>query len=112
MTNDFPTRRSSDLVEPASIRRSELRSSLKESVMMIPSVLVMWPAFHGSPESQDHEQATICVPSGRSAKQVLRMTVLLEVPTQFRRSEEHTSELQSLMRISYDVFCLKKKTKS
>src|SRR3546814_6317047 len=25
------------------------------------------------------------------------------------RSEEHTSELQSLMRISYDVFCLKKK---
>src|SRR3546814_5784947 len=28
-----------------------------------------------------------------------------------RRSEEHTSELQSLMRISYAVFCLKKKTK-
>src|SRR3546814_10120430 len=28
------------------------------------------------------------------------------------RSEEHTSELQSLMRISYDVFCLKKKTTS
>src|SRR3546814_10085263 len=26
------------------------------------------------------------------------------------RSEEHTSELQSLMRSSYDVFCLKKKT--
>src|SRR3546814_7325437 len=31
---------------------------------------------------------------------------LLAVP----RSEEHTSELQSLMRISYAVFCLKKKT--
>src|SRR3546814_1531462 len=30
------------------------------------------------------------------------------IPT--RRSEEHTSELQSLMRISYAVFCLKKKT--
>src|SRR3546814_3037263 len=29
-----------------------------------------------------------------------------------RRSEEHTSELQSLMRISYDVFCLKKKNKA
>src|SRR3546814_3022088 len=29
-----------------------------------------------------------------------------------RRSEEHTSELQSLMRISYAVFCLKKKKKS
>src|SRR3546814_1833269 len=31
---------------------------------------------------------------------------------QARRSEEHTSELQSLMRISYAVFCLKKKNKN
>src|SRR3546814_1216204 len=30
-------------------------------------------------------------------------------PTTVPRSEEHTSELQSLMRISYAVFCLKKK---
>src|SRR3546814_5308574 len=30
--------------------------------------------------------------------------------TKMHRSEEHTSELQSLMRISYAVFCLKKKT--
>src|SRR3546814_11715080 len=29
---------------------------------------------------------------------------------EMERSEEHTSELQSLMRISYAVFCLKKKT--
>src|SRR3546814_3885603 len=29
----------------------------------------------------------------------------------YHRSEEHTSELQSLMRISYAVFCLKKKTR-
>src|SRR3546814_16634970 len=32
-------------------------------------------------------------------------------PYNTRRSEEHTSELQSLMRISYAVFCLKKKKK-
>src|SRR3546814_3236741 len=32
-------------------------------------------------------------------------------PTRGDRSEEHTSELQSLMRISYAVFCLKKKNK-
>src|SRR3546814_4522712 len=31
-------------------------------------------------------------------------------PTEQQRSEEHTSELQSLMRISYAVFCMKKKT--
>src|SRR3546814_1891750 len=38
---------------------------------------------------------------------------LLHIPTLFHRadrSEEHTSELQSLMRLSYDVLCLKKKT--
>src|SRR3546814_3149811 len=33
-------------------------------------------------------------------------------PALFARSEEHTSELQSLMRISYAVFCLKKKNHS
>src|SRR3546814_1385557 len=40
--------------------------------------------------------------------------LLNPAPTTFsaRRSEEHTSELQSLMRISYAVFCLKKKIQS
>src|SRR3546814_10919687 len=33
-------------------------------------------------------------------------------PARMERSEEHTSELQSLMRISYAVFCLKKNNKS
>src|SRR3546814_4992647 len=41
------------------------------------------------------------------------LTYILEVPDDsaevINRSEEHTSELQSLMRISYAVFCLKKK---
>src|SRR3546814_8436301 len=36
-------------------------------------------------------------------------TSLLGDSVRIRRSEEHTSELQSLMRISYAVFCLKKK---
>src|SRR3546814_1157645 len=45
---------------------------------------------------------------------VKRLQITLIEPGQFRwrrfgRSEEHTSELQSLMRISYAVFCLKKK---
>src|SRR3546814_9538222 len=34
---------------------------------------------------------------------------LVGLPKKYKRSEEHTSELQSLMRISYAVFCLKKK---
>src|SRR3546814_6719858 len=39
------------------------------------------------------------------------MTVVDAETLQPSRSEEHTSELQSLMRISYAVFCLKKKNK-
>src|SRR3546814_2616083 len=39
---------------------------------------------------------------------LLQTTIVLALGA---RSEEHTSELQSLMRISYAVFCLKKKKK-
>src|SRR3546814_3950349 len=42
---------------------------------------------------------------------VLDVMVDADVISQAQRSEEHTSELQSLMRISYAVFCLKTKTK-
>src|SRR3546814_5699714 len=42
-------------------------------------------------------------------KRRLRMAADI-VRALYRRSEEHTSELQSLMRISYAVFCLKKQT--
>src|SRR3546814_10302315 len=42
---------------------------------------------------------------------LLRRTAQLMSPTS-ERSEEHTSELQSLMRISYAVFCLKKKQRN
>src|SRR3546814_8425439 len=39
----------------------------------------------------------------------VRLPVIISGPITDARSEEHTSELQSLMRISYAVFCLKKK---
>src|SRR3546814_7739738 len=39
-------------------------------------------------------------------------TCVLRAASSTGRSEEHTSELQSLMRISYAVFCLKKKKKN
>src|SRR3546814_1330935 len=42
---------------------------------------------------------------------VAKLTAILRVANGLDRSEEHTSELQSLMRISYAVFCLKKKNK-
>src|SRR3546814_5575934 len=49
---------------------------------------------------------------GGSDEQQTDAVVLADMEHVFRlRSEEHTSELQSLMRISYAVFCLKKKNK-
>src|SRR3546814_5676785 len=44
-----------------------------------------------------------------SVKRRLRCWHRCPVPAGCARSEEHTSELQSLMRISYAVFCMKKK---
>src|SRR3546814_7071483 len=47
---------------------------------------------------------------GRSKRRTIFSVWIMVVTTPFSaRSEEHTSELQSLMRISYAVFCLKKK---
>src|SRR3546814_20824407 len=61
----------------------------------------------------------ICCPEKRSRETLFRSysasltnsTQPVELSHLHRRSEEHTSELQSLMRISYAVFCLKKKKK-
>src|SRR3546814_1976308 len=49
------------------------------------------------------------VPTGESDARGWKWENLCRPKTRDRRSEEHTSELQSLMRISYAVFCLKKK---
>src|SRR3546814_1890256 len=48
-------------------------------------------------------------PPGRLARRSTPATPGLRICRSPFRSEEHTSELQSLMRISYAVFCLKKK---
>src|SRR3546814_6760079 len=58
-------------------------------------------------------EADVALPVVRSfVDQVTELAVgqnVLRSVTPGQRSEEHTSELQSLMRISYAVFCLKKK---
>src|SRR3546814_9256803 len=60
-----------------------------------------------------------CPAAGRDAKNAMdssafqyssgKLGLESPLPSEESRSEEHTSELQSLMRISYAVFCLKKK---
>src|SRR3546814_3307976 len=95
LTHSFPTRRSSDLAPvSAMMRRLPMRraSSACASALLILCAPV-W--LRSSRLSQT------CAPT-RSEKRGASVSGV-------GRSEEHTSELQSLMRISYAVFCLKKK---
>src|SRR3546814_6369082 len=62
-------------------------------------------------DQEDRLRVLSLLPRGVFARYVILDRDLRE-KEQTRRSEEHTSELQSLMRISYAVFCLKKKNKS
>src|SRR3546814_1358763 len=120
MTHPFPTRRSSDLIK-GRLRRL--------------SALEQCPEFHaergkGGKAAEDADaQEQPCrlasaaarepadqQPHGQAAGDVDRQRPPREARPEPRqhdlaRSEEHTSELQSLMRISYAVFCLKKKKK-
>src|SRR3546814_1214124 len=85
----FPTRRSSDLRQQWALRRSHLVHGDEHA-----------SSGRTSSDGGNHRRR-----SGRmAASSRERRTV-----TQAARSEEHTSELQSLMRLSYAVFCLQKK---
>src|SRR3546814_5732413 len=69
--------------------------------------LFPYTALFRSPSARDDVPCFATIPRPRHPS---LMTVRSGVPAaRHRRSEEHTSELQSLMRISYAVFCLKKK---
>src|SRR3546814_11377966 len=61
----------------------------------------------GTDVHQHHAQFALVASQHRGARRQRRQDQVVNL--QAARSEEHTSELQSLMRISYAVFCLKKK---
>src|SRR3546814_9829961 len=88
------------------------------------SVLMTTPMFHaqcwGLPQVAVQARSQVVLPGRYSAEQIhiladamvrFEVTVTNGAPAIFTpmRSEEHTSELQSLMRIAYAVFCLKQK---
>src|SRR3546814_5793436 len=74
-------------------------------------------ASDAPPVSGTKKRTNCFAPSGTCNQSVLSLSLRFHVSTVLIqssggglvRSEEHTSELQSLMRISYAVFCLKKK---
>src|SRR3546814_16601444 len=91
LTHSFPTRRSSDLSEGCDLCRIAFAGSRRRAG----GVQRPWRAEGGAGKG------------GRARTRLYRRDLPAGVEG---RSEEHTSELQSLMRISYAVFCLKKKT--
>src|SRR3546814_8291043 len=69
------------------------------------------PACNASPSKPQRYSLRIASLPCRCTRRLLRRAIcVFDLPLQAGdgRSEEHTSELQSLMRISYAVFCLKK----
>src|SRR3546814_5802308 len=63
-----------------------------------------------APHRENGPARIICVGRLSAEKGYFGLLDALAAVGPSNRSEEHTSELQSLMRISYAVFCLKKKT--
>src|SRR3546814_2132551 len=89
--------RTDTLFPYTTLSRSHMSACLGMTVsraMPLGSTLAGLPIF-----TKDHCRWRLSAPEHARARCVVR------------RSEEHTSELQSLMRISYAVFCLKKKKK-
>src|SRR3546814_1034917 len=90
LTHSFPTRRSSDLAKGG--RRSRARQPFGFDRPRLT------PSCQSSLSTSSNTTQTATRRTGRTV-------------SASARSEEHTSELQSLMRISYAVFCLKHKKK-
>src|SRR3546814_1060570 len=109
MTHSFPTRRSSDLIlsrappsgPSASARRWRRCCATPRSIASSTlERLKRRRAGMGNGGARPEPSFTVGVEEEY---------LLVDRETRDLRSEEHTSELQSLMRISYAVFCLKKK---
>src|SRR3546814_8421655 len=97
MTHSFPTRRSSDLDQPAETDEDEEQPDHRPDESKCEQRLA-----RGAHRERDDRGQRRRDSDDRAPVDARR--------ADYRRSEEHTSELQSLMRISYAVFCLKKKT--
>src|SRR3546814_9558421 len=94
--------RIAQLVEQLTLNQRVLGSSPSASTIFSNNLA---PILRGSRLKKTAAKTVDRSPGGRDP---LRLSLAPLRPGK-RRSEEHTSELQSLMRISYAVFCLKKK---
>src|SRR3546814_4359880 len=110
-THSFPTARSADLVGIAEAARGADDNPGLLSYLDLRS----YEAKRREPLCLPYRAWVVCgmPPPTSGGVAVLQILKLLEpFDLAALRSEEHTSELQSLMRISYAVFCLKKKNQT
>src|SRR3546814_10883181 len=84
---------------------AELDAIYQDALQNLRSAMLRFAADGTVPGPEALAQRLFCYPE-------LRITHAGSWDAIPQRSEEHTSELQSLMRISYAVFCLKKKKKT
>src|SRR3546814_1165181 len=120
MTHAFPTRRSSDLPRSAprrgstTGRRTSTRTGTRAARSPAPrpgSSRRAFPALLAALVlGVAHQPDLLHAGALQQHHRVHHLLVVGAAVAGHERSEEHTSELQSLMRISYAVFCLKKKT--
>src|SRR3546814_7590334 len=80
---------------------------LRLGILVAGVILIAAIYFFGKPRRQG--QGRRVGPGERGSRTEPTLGAQIESELAEARSEEHTSELQSLMRISYAVFCLKKK---
>src|SRR3546814_9211091 len=99
---------------PLALRRRSADTMSRKLQPIEPCAASENAARHGPSSPQDAQwcrrHPTLRCHSGQKATNA--MLVQTETPFANARSEEHTSELQSLMRISYAVFCLKQNKKT
>src|SRR3546814_7024692 len=100
-------RRMSDWSSDACSSDLMISGTLRHRGMLFAAASVVAMGLAASPASAQSETAA---DEGTESEIVVTgFRASLENALNAKRSEEHTSELQSLMRISYAVFCLKKK---
>src|SRR3546814_7659083 len=92
-----PLFRSTRLTQPLAQRRRNKRF-----------LSIVWRGHRGLTHALQNPVQPFCSIALRNGRVRLRAIAFIQT-ARAKRSEEHTSELQSLMRISYAVFCLKKK---
>src|SRR3546814_8580161 len=96
------------VVEEA-LRRDELPESLVENVREVANILARLLNSPSTPHLRLHALHQLPTELTPAVEALLGSPEFRRDFALTIRSEEHTSELQSLMRISYAVFCLKKK---